>query len=410
MMWARENKTVDEPREYHEDQVSLYERVISNIPGLASTKLIDKETYLWQLLEYVDAMISGDDIQQIASYNYSSKTAQKALKELSQSIQVDLLSYYREKRRELKDEIATLEGKKQEYTQCVESLKENRETLESEVTALDSKLAEIKGKLETLRINGLTQVEEEIKAKKRELISELDLLRKESKALQEANEKIKKSISTYNKTTMALLADGEVTWETVSRKDAIYQVTPENVQDYIGNVKKAYMTKMGISQEECDIDFTLNSPSLEMFAHLLKSSFYEYSDWAVSSIIDETWLTYSYANKAQVLKETLSNIKMPKITKKSLTVNGSQTVSNGNIESALRDLYLQRLLIESITRERILEAELNTMIQLLRQYVPAQFDFNTLITTYETIDPKIRQLLTNGELIDSSINQDGFHV
>ena len=55
-------------------------------------------------------------------------------------------------------------------------------------------------------------------------------------------------------------------------------------------------------------------------------------------------------------------------------------------------------------------AELNTMIKLLRQYVPPQFDFNTLITTYETIDPKIRQLLTNGELIDSSINQDGFHV
>ena len=97
---------------------------------------------------------------------------------------------------------------------------------------------------------------------------------------------------------------------------------------------------------------------------------------------------------------------MPKVKKREPVFNKSQ-VPNDDVESVLRDLYLQKLLIESATRERVLEAELSVVVQVLKQYAPVGIDY--IISAHGPFDQKFIKLL-NEDASESPINLPEFHI
>lgn len=93
----------------------------------------------------------------------------------------------------------------------------------------------------------------------------------------------------------------------------------------------------------------------------------------------------------------LETIKLPiyKKVKQNADIIGVNAKAPG-VDTMLRELYFQRIAIEAVTKQKILEAELETVINVLKSVAGESFDYSKVINMYSELDEDFsKRLLPN---------------
>lgn len=314
-----------------------YIKLINKLKNLLPIECGDKLKALEEVISYVSSILYGDDLHRFATYNYYKKYVITALDELVLYVQEHSLMQYSQELALLKDEINDYLSKKEQYVKDISELEKQREKLQSQV----------------------------------------DNLKEENQLLIDENTKIKASVDEYSTKMRKIGNDNQVIWEKVKDNDPIYAITPNTIHDYINELERAYMFKLGVSEQECKSDFMLNSSGLYALKKLL-SSFKDHNNYDKSiSYCIRKWDYLGIDSSCGItLGNIMSNIKLPKIVERTSTlpiVNLTNDV--GDLNSVLRELHYQRVAFEALAKQRIAEAQLYSLFMALKQIAPEGYDF-----------------------------------
>lgn len=311
-----------------------YSQLVEQLKRLMPIGCSDKEKALKELFKYVSSILYGDDLHRFATHEYHSKDAILALDELVSYVQQHSLENLETLREQLKTDIESKEKQIEEIAQLLQE----RELLESEV----------------------------------------EILRNRKEQLSGEEEKIKKSLENYSSIIRREINGEEVVWEEVKPNDTIYGITPKNIGSYVETIKKAYMTRLGISKEECDSDFILNSSGLFELEKLLNTFSIDRRDTPINVLIARSHLLSGNDEKsASTLSKIMPKIKLPRVINKRI----AQGSSEGN--NMLRELQFQRQALEAISDKRIAEAQLYALVDLFKKVAPEDFDFSQLDSIFK---------------------------
>ena len=313
--------------------------IVKRLKTLMPIECEDKLKSLEEIISYVSAILYGDDLHKFAEYNYYKKYAIDAIDELILYVQGHSLDSFCEELEMLKREISELTEKKEKYGEDISDLEKERDIL-------------------------LTEVGE---------------LRREKNALLDESEKIKNSLDNYN-LIMASDNSSEIVWEKVDSNNPIYGICPSKIHDYVMKLKLAYMHKLGISEEECDSDFMLNSSGLfelETFLRSLESKYYYKSISFLIGSVDCLKPLDIYA-----LKNIMNNIKLPKVLRKKTSLY-SMSSKDSNISQLLRELYFQRMALDAIAKQKIAETQLYSFLEIMKEIVPENYDISQVIKQFD---------------------------
>lgn len=408
-MQEYEKKDIEElfPGESYYKAINLIRKVKRLVP-VTSKSSID---YLETIISYVDGLINGDDIYSYTTFTYASKYAKIAFKEITSEVHDQILDEYRRERAELQEEVSDLSNKQQVLASSVEDLEKRKKDLQEQSGVLSVELAAIKKELEDLRQNGIARVNAEVASAKENLDKEIAALTQTKEGLNSSINELKAMLSEYSGTISKLNGeDSEVIWKPIDNNDPIYNTNHRTIASYIESMKIEYMDKTGVSREICDKEFSKYMPGLTQFIDLLKD-FTNPEVIACSSlkaiIEHENWTTSAY-HKALSLMSMLKTFKVPSyqlkhsnIDVQSLSVDTIPT----NINAMLRELYLQRMAIEAVTKQKIAEAELKSVIAVLKTVAPKDFDFRSLISAYSGIDSLLPGAIQDEKLILPNVEE-----
>lgn len=146
----------------------------------------------------------------------------------------------------------------------------------------------------------------------------------------------------------------------------------------------------------------LNSSGLFELQTLLFS--FDKSDYceSIKTLLLKDWDPYSRP-RAEALKLLMKNIKLPRFVKTRTSLQANNSVNNnGNLNWMLRELYLQRMALEAVSKQKIAESQLCTLIQMFREIAPKDYDFSQVIKLYGDCDSSMIRLLTS----ESSSHED----
>ena len=218
-----------------------------------------------------------------------------------------------------------------------------------------------------------------------------------------ATGELKTLLANYNHTILKLLGDesnNSCTWEPVSKDDAIYNTNVYTIDKYVKSLKRTYQEKMGVSEKKAEKDFKMHCPGLTEFVSILKEFTNKIPECAsVTNIINfDNWNEKANFD-VQRLIATLKLLKMPAYSPKKISNIDSysitpDTISN-NMNIMLRELHLQRVAMEAVAKQKILEAELKSVIEILKNVVPQDFDFAPLLQMYGQIDSLLLDEFSN---------------
>ena len=326
-----------------------YLQLIKKLKALLPIECSDKIKALEEVISYVSAILYCDDLHQFATFNYYKKYAIDALSELIAYVQEHSIDNYGLELALLKEEIEKAIYEKEQYLIEISELTDEREKLQSEVK----------------------------------------ILKDEKDALSLENCELKKSLDNYRNMMQACNGDCQVVWENVTDDNPIYAVIPTDIADYIYKLKQAYRYKLGISEEECESDFILNSAGLLELQKLLLS-FEKYNDKPISYLIENTSYLGIDIGRACSLKKLMPNIKLPRIIKKqNALLDVNLTSSDGNLDGLLRELYFQRMALDALAKQRIAEVQLSSLIAALKQTLPNNYDFNQITQILDSYSTKL---------------------
>ena len=314
-----------------------YIKLINKLKNLLPIECGDKLKALEEVISYVSGILYGDDLHRFATYNYYKKYVITALDELVLYVQEHSLMQYSQELALLKDEINDYLSKKEQYVKEISELEKQREKLQSQV----------------------------------------DNLKEENQLLIDENTKIKASVDEYSTKMRKFDIDNQVIWEKVKDNDPIYAITPNTIHDYINELERAYMFKLGVSEEECKSDFMLNSSGLYELRKLLVS-FQNRSNYdePISYFIRNSDYLGIDASRGKAVKNIINNIKLPKIAERTSTLSVvNLTHGADELNGLLRELHYQRVAFEALAKQRIAEAQLYSLLMALKQIAPDGYDF-----------------------------------
>ena len=314
-----------------------YIKLIKKLKNLLPIECGDKLKALEEVISYVSSLLYGDDLHRFATYNYYKKYVIAALDELVLYVQEHSLLQYSQELALLKDEINDYLSKKEQYLNDISELGKQKEELQSQV----------------------------------------DSLKEEKQLLINENTEIKTSVDEYSAKMRKIVNDNQVIWEKVKDNDPIYAITPNTVHDYIYELERAYMCKLGVNEQECKSEFMLNSSGLYELRKLLVS-FKDHNNYdkPISYCI-RNWDNLGTDRSCGVtLGHIMSNIKLPKIVERTSALPIVNLTSDaGNLNSVLRELHYQRVAFEALAKQKIAEAQLYSLITALKQIAPKNYDF-----------------------------------
>ena len=333
-----------------------YLRLVKELKNLIPVECEDKIKSLEEVISYVSAILYGDDLHKFATYNFQKKYVTDALDELVLFVQGHSLNEFNKKLEMLKEEISSLLEERKTYSKAVSMLLDEKEKLMNDVRSL----------------------------------------REENSTLSFENEKIKESLANYQTVMQKLGETDQVVWERIGDDDPLYAITPSKITDYIYELKHAYMKKLGTSEEECNSDFMLNSSGLFELKTLLlsfdKSKYY----YPVRSLIVMDLGPYSNSKRSS-LAALMKNIKLPRILNNKKSLTGNNLSTNDNLNVMLRELYLKRMALDAVAKQKIAESQVYTLIQILKQVVPMDYDLSQVIRQYDDCDSSTLKLLISDE-------------
>ncbi len=324
-----------------EELVKVFKKVI------AGTE--DKQKSLEVVIAYRSGLIYGDDIHKYATYSYYTGYTKKALDEIVPYIQKITLDEFQKDLETLKSELEKYKEELEKEKETLEELTKEKETLETDVKKL----------------------------------------KEEQEVLSKENDETKESLNRYNSKIKSELSDQQVVWEPISDDHPIYGVTVCEIFSYIDKLKQSYMTKLGITKEECESDFMLNESGLEELKILLDSFSADYKYCSIYQLIHAEFGNYWTMIKSKSLKKLIGNIKLPKIViKKELnsTISASEDTQN-----LIKELYFQRKLLEAVAKQQLAENQLSYLIKLIKTRIP-EFDFEEiteLVIEESSVEPKL---------------------
>lgn len=409
------------PSESLGDIVSFFKDLKGLLPLITSTDRLNGGLYdLKNAIGIVYQMMYGDSIEQHMAVNMRYPQAEESLRKLATKVNEDVIIKLRDTKRDLKDEITTLTEDKARLEEENAGLLRNQqligekvETLEGQVNDLESQRAQLETELNRLEKKGRQEVEASVKARKEELDKELLAHQKQvdvdkknaTKSIEvqiaslEARKKdltnvisaLETSLSSYDKRIASLSqeeSDVTVKWEPIKDDDPIYSTTRLTINDYYNVLLKKYSSETGCTIAEAKEAFLLNCPNMKQLINAYDGCSNEYNLDTTRRIMDASW------SLSPIVRSIIKNMTMPVYVKsKSNIANASVPVATKapeNLQALLRELDLQKKLIQVSADARIYQAYATTLIQILASVTPPDMDLSNLLSTYGLSDDYIK--------------------
>ena len=336
-------------------------RLTNRLTNIAPIGSEDKVEYLSDLLQYVEAMIHGDDISKLYSNITLGTYAQTALSKLIQDSHKQELDTYQKAKTDLVEGISQLQARQKDL------LAQNSEC-ETINADLQGKVSELSDKeLAEYREQSTKNLDREIQAKRAELTE-----------LEAKNEEAKQTLLDF-KGKLANVISGQsskivVTWQAIHEDDPIYNTNSLTIEAYINSLKSEYIEKMHCSEQECDRIFEQKCPGLKEFIKIVKK--FSSTNKTASSV--RTIISYTWSGYAQYLENFLKIFKFPKYIEKGLDslVDFQPQGISGNLQQMLENFYWQKKAAEAIAAQKIAEAELLAVVSIFKGAISPDYDFS----------------------------------
>ena len=409
------------PSESLGDIVSFFKDLKGLLPLITSTDRLNGGLYdLKNAIGIVYQMMYGDSIEQHMAVNMRYPQAEESLRKLATKVNEDVIIKLRDTKRDLKDEITTLTEDKARLEEenagllrNQQSIGEKVEELDEQVKDLESQRAQLETELNRLEKTGRQEVEALVEARRKELDAELLVYQKQVDADKksatnsikteiaslEARKKdltnvisaLETSLSSYDKRIASLSqeeSDVTVKWEPIKDDDPIYSITRLTINDYYNVLLKKYSSETGCTIAEAKEAFLLNCPNMKQLINAYAGASDEYNSDTTRRIMDASW------SLSPIVRSIINNMTMPVYVKsKSNIANASVPVATKapeNLQALLRELDLQKKLIQVSADARIYQAYATTLIQILASVTPPDMDLSNLLSTYGLSDDYIK--------------------
>ena len=367
-------------------------RLANRLTNIAPIGSEDKVEYLSDLLQYVEAMIRGDDISKLYSNITLGTYAQTALSKLIQGSHKQELDTYQKAKNDLLEGISQLQARQQELLAQNSECETINADLQGKVSELSEKWSDLQKQIDEGKDSIDKELAEYREQSTKNLDREIQAKRAELAELEAKNEEAKQTLLDF-KGKLANVISGQsskivVTWQAIHEDDPIYNTNSLTIEAYINSLKSEYIEKMHCSEQECDRIFEQKCPGLKEFIKIVKkfSSTNETAS-SVRTIISCTWSGY-----AQYPENLLKIFKFPKYIEKGLDslVDFQPQGISGNLQQMLENFYWQKKAAEAIAAQKIAEAELLAVVSIFKGAISPDYDFS--------ISDQARSAITNREI------------
>ena len=401
------------PNESLRDVISFLKDLKGMLPVITSADRLNGGLYdLKNVISVVYSLMYGDSLERYASITMRYSDAEKSLLKLSEKVNEGVIVRLRDEKRDLTAEVDTLNVLKTNIEEENAVLLKNQqllgdrvEDLACQVKNLENRKCQLKVELCKLEENGKhdvealiaeekleldrefeeykKQVEEDKKIARSSISTEIKTLEARRDAMENAIKELENSLSIYDK-TIDSLSQGEVgvtvKWELIKSDDPIYSIGPDNFNDYCRALLEQYRDETGFSMEKAKQEFTVNCLGIFQLKTL-------YNDWKDSYRGYTTKELMSNSTLAHTVTVIIKNMKMPVYEKNKSQLPNSiipvKTINpHENVRALLRELDLQKKLIQVSADARIYQAYATTLIQILTSITPPDMDLSNLLSTY----------------------------
>lgn len=374
---------------------------VNRIRRLVPTMSKEGLKHLEDSLTYVEGLIHGDDIQQYTTYTHLTKYAQAALQEMADTNRTYTLDAYRKEKQALEEDIQQLANKKTSLGSEVCELQAQANSLTERVGRLSVQLDDINKKLEDARTNGTQKIEKDLQQKKQTADKQIQALINQKQALQSTIKELNSSLTKCNQAVSdSIQEETIVSWEPITENSEIYHLTSETVRRYYTNLKEEYSAKMGVSIDQAANEIELKCPGLPAIINIMSGV---NTSISIGHIMHAT--TWNNSTERQLLQSILKSLRLP-VYRNSKNPIKQFKIEQGNVPSStnsiLRELHLQRTAMEAVARQRIAEAELKTVIELLINFLPKDISIDTLVSS-GLLNNNITDVLANPAYSQKSI-------
>ena len=357
------------------------EELIRRINRLMPINKKDKVEHLMELISYIETLINGDSIAQHIALTYRSEFARESLDEIMKYVQEQTLTSFKEKKLKLESDINLLSEKKENICSELQSLEQRHIEITEDVNDARQELSNINRDLEDKRQNGISKVQQEIAQERKKLEDENKKLMEKQQKLQEIINALKEELVILNTQISSGGQQKEVIWEPITGYHPLYNANSDSIEEYIYSLKLHYCENMGCSMEIAEIAFKTHCPELSIVKDILINYFsnnYNENAGSISRIITYYGWSTTLLGKAYCLHDMLKTIKLPNFQKISTTNKSlfNQTSIPDNMNTLVREFHFQKIAIEALAAKRIAEQNLQTVINILGQFLPSDFDLN----------------------------------
>ena len=367
-------------------------RLANRLTNIAPIGSEDKVEYLSDLLQYVEAMIHGDDISKLYSNITLGTYAQTALSKLIQDSHKQELDTYQKAKNDLLEGISQLQARQQELLAQNSECETINADLQGKVSELSEKWSDLQKQIDEGKDSIDKELAEYREQSTKDLDREIQAKRAELAELEAKNEEAKQTLLDF-KGKLANVISGQsskivVTWQAIHEDDPIYNTNSLTIEAYINSLKSEYIEKMHCSEQECDRIFEQKCPGLKEFIKIVKK--FSRTNETASSV--RTIISYTWSGYAQYLENFLKIFKFPKYIEKGLDslVDFQPQGISGNLQQMLENFYWQKKAAEAIAAQKIAEAELLAVVSIFKGAISPDYDFS--------ISEQARSAITNREI------------
>lgn len=332
------NVGINEENEY----IRLVNELIKKIPVNDLNKTESLKRVIW----YLGAILFGDGIHSFSAINYHSEYAKEAISELVKYAQLNSIENFGVIIENLRQELCKLESQKASLSLEVSTLVKECSELKEQTAFLKKE----KDKLESYKIELTTEIKE-----------------------------LEDSVKLYEQKIMNYENGQTIIWEPIDENHPIYGLSYYTIDNYIEAILKDYAEKANISVEAAKNVFYIETPVLFSLRSYLKHNLEDiYANMTVREILNMERLNincYAY-DVQQKIKSIIKDMKMYRVVNKnnkSFETNKSETTQN-----ALKELKIQKKLLEAISKQKIAEQQLEMVISLLSKNIPSEKIFESI--------------------------------
>ena len=362
------------------------ESIINLIKQIKRLIPITDQDKMWKmklLIEFVDGLINGDDITQYTTSSMMTPLAKKALSDITRDAQESTQASFIEERNTLRKELTDLQTEKSKLEESVRFLSTQKKELLEKTVFLETEI---------------TRLNEEARSKQKSLEDEIASLNANKAALSKSIEELKKLLNSLT-TTVSKLSTAKskctVTWEPINKTHIIFSANKDNIDEIIKSLKLEYVENTGVSAETCEQHFNTHCPGLSSLRKLTNIiDFSRVHKGNIMSFLNRSHLINSDYDMAvySSISETLSRLRLPNYKFSPIYENNIDSMCvtpdtlPTSVQSMMRELHFQRIALEAISKQKILEAELKTVLNVLAQVAPKDYDFSSLEKQLASLD------------------------